>query len=269
MKILDCCYDLAVSPASYDAVSAALVFEAHRLEIGYDKIRVMILPGPEQGFRRDKLWPTDPETRERMLNEIVIPIFGMLPSVDSIERLSESRMGFGQGRPIYMLTLYVNALKKTGRCLKAPEKKKKPKLVTITLRESPHWTQRNSNVPEWEAAAEEIAHRGYEVKIIRDSFVVEQPENDLMKRAALYCSAFCNFFVSNGPAWVSFALDAPTVMLKPVCEKLGGCFGNDFLTYAGLPKGGQLPDCPKHQRIVWEEDTKKNIVKAFDEFVSG
>jgi hypothetical protein len=70
-------------------------------------------------------------------------------------------------------------------------------------------------------------------------------------------------FVSNGPAGFAMAIDAPMLMLKPTCDKLGWSFSEAFYVHNGIKI---LPGNPKHQRMVFEEDTAANIIKAFNEW---
>ena len=73
-------YDLASSPPTYDFVSFLVAAERRRIELGAAEIAVVIVPGPDHGFRLDHLPPRDPHVRRAMLRQIVVAMCGLLPS---------------------------------------------------------------------------------------------------------------------------------------------------------------------------------------------
>lgn len=269
-------YDLSRSPASYDVVAFLLHIEAERIRRGDSTIDLAILPGPVNGFRSDRFWPHDPEYRKHLLNNVVIPMCKMLTSCRSVMMMASAPDAFGAGRSMYGFRIMLEAMKVAGRPLrpKAETFSAQSKLVTITLREGEHWPTRNSNVGEWVNAAEQIKERGYQVLFVRDTVrsTVAMPgfdidpnaSHDLEYRAALYRSAFCNFFVSNGPAWLAVCLDAPAIVIKPTTDGLLACYTRGYFKNCGLTD--QLPNNPTHQHIVWKDDNEKEIMEAFENF---
>lgn len=273
------CYDLARCPASYDVVAYLCALEAERINRGEDFAAVYIQPGPNEGFRKDNFWPKDIPTRQLMLNNVVLPMIKMLPSVKYVEVLrkrSEYKGAFGSP---YGLRVQIDAMKRGIRPLRAKNIIPKQKnLVTITLRESQHWPERNSNLPEWLRVANQLADWDYQVILIPDTFSdnhgffgkfsqFSSASKDLDIRATLYSAAFCNMFVSNGPAWFALALDAPVLMMKPVTENLMSTCSSEYFELCGIPKGGQIPSSPAYQRLAWGADNAYNILSAFEEFV--
>ena len=283
--MLTACYDLAWSPPTYDAVAFILHAEAVRVKLNEAHLKIIILPGPNGGFRQDSLWPRSIDVRAAMLRDVVIPMCELLPSCVSVEQFARNNRGvtskpvIGVGQSLYGLSRMVTAIAAIGRPLRAKLKPRNSKLVTITLRECEHWPARNSNVKEWLAAASTIQNLGFHVTFVRDSYqagsrfnlfpIHATASSDLHARASLYSSAFCNLFVSNGPAWLAIALDAPVLMLKPTTESLGGCYGGGYLASCGLSPNTQLPNSPIYQRIVWQDDNAANIVVAFESFVKA
>lgn len=281
--MLTACYDLARSPTSYDIVSFLLYAEAERIRRGEESLHIVILPGPNGGFRQDNLWPKSLETRANLLRDIVVPMCKLLPSCVSVDvleqRPSESELApqIGFGPPLHMFDRFVRSIAQSGRPLRAKgEIHPNPKLVTITLRESEHWPERNSNVKQWLQAARELVARGYHIVFVRDTIrynepIEEFPVNaqaacELHARATLYASALCNMFVSNGPAWFAIAMNAPALIFRPTTENLHRVFSEEFLAQCGLRKGQQLADSPTHQRIVWQDDDASTILQAFEAF---
>jgi hypothetical protein len=266
---LTCFYDLARCPPTYDFVSFLLACEAERRRVGADDTRIVFLPGPVNGFRDDPFWPP-PAERENVFNRIVLPMCRLLRGVIGVERPQSRRhrakYAICAASPSYGLDVFIKAFRQVGPVLRAPSNARLPKLVTITLREAEHWPERNSNVAEWTDTAGAIRKMGYHVTVRRDASLVPWP---LYDRAALYAGSFCNLFVNNGPAWLSFALGAPTVMLKPTCEASGYTASAAYLASCGLPRGSQLPGAGPHQRIVWREDSSTAILGAFEDYVSA
>lgn len=280
------CIDLARTPPTYDVVASLLQLEASRLAHGEYEIFVKFLRGPNKGFRRNDLWPETSDERDRLLKSIAVPMCWLLPAVVGIETGVAPNTEFrapvaGRGKRLHGLDRFVEALPRAGRCLQPREmvRARNPRLVTITLRECAHHPERNSNVLEWIRAAHEIAAMGHEIIFVRDTAKANEaiagfPINveascDLVKRAKLYRSAFCNLFVSNGPAWFAMACDAPMLMLKPADDSLRGCFSTNYLEGCGIPRDGQVPGAGSHQRLVWRQDRAGHIVEAFREFASA
>lgn len=272
------CYDLANCPPTYDVVAFLAMAEKHRLEVGADGIELHLLPGPVGGFRRDSLWPHSIEEREALLQKIVVPMCGMLPSVKGVyrDKVRPPEIAGAYGHDQYLISLprIIEAYRAGIRPLRAkPGLKAKKDRITFTLRESAHHPQRNSNLQEWLSAARILRDRGFTVFIIRDTLKAHEDlpggfytaagaAADLQFRAQVYGSSVLNVGVNNGPMWFALFLDVPVLMLKPVTDSMGGCYGTHYFTRCGIRRGGQLPNAPTHQRLVWQEDTAANIVNA-------
>ena len=87
MKTLQCIYDLAVSPCSYDFFAFLLSAETHRVRNRYDNIELIFLPGPNNGYREDNL-RTDSQNQQFFIN-VIIPGIELLPSINSFHKLSK------------------------------------------------------------------------------------------------------------------------------------------------------------------------------------
>lgn len=269
-------YDLSRCPPTFDVVSFLMRVGAFKP----DAVEIGILPGPVGGFRDDNLWPHSIAERVHMRDNVAVPMCRMLPgatvTVHSTRLAGVS--GFGVGEYSMDMRFFVEAMAQGVRPLRpAADRPKRPDLITITLRECAHWSPRNSNLPEWIAAARALRADGLDVMFVRDTLFADDPvedfatdpqaSRDLDARGALYRSAKCNLFVNNGPAAFAMACDAPVIMLKPTCETLGGCYGAARYRAIGVTPGEQMPGSPPHQRMIWREDMAAEILNATRQFL--
>jgi len=285
MKPLVCYYDLFCCPTSYDIVSFLMLIERHRHKMGADSCIIRIIPGPDHGFRASVTWPMTVEDKRMMLNQVVVPMIRMLPSCEHWQ-VCERRPDMPSVGSIGWMT-YSMSFKEFGdtyamgiRPLRCKEQSWKLNasrpLVTMTLREAEHWPERNSRTAEWMEAALRLRAEGVNVVLVRDaakkhvaSSLPEVPDasTDLNVRAVLYAQADLNMFVNNGPAWFCMALDAPTVVLKPITETSCSAHTYKAMAHFGIHKDKQMAGAPPHQRLVWQDDTADNIVAAAHDFL--
>jgi len=266
-------YDLDLSPPTYDAVAFLLAAEGMRRANNETDMEIVISPGRRGGFRADTLWPQDVAVRRKLLDAVVKPMFGLLPSVKSVVERKGVSGEWGYGASKYGASTMVKCLNKGLRPLRAPQPVKMDRpYVTITLREAEHWPSRNSNVPEWLKAGAEISGRGYRVIFIRDThkagedFPAETDRIaaiDLTHRANLYAGAYMNLGTGNGPPLVSLAMDCPTLIVNPA--RAGAiCCDEKYLAASGFEVGSfNAPGNPPHQGYVWKPDTEENILSGF------
>jgi len=278
-------YDLQMSPPTYDIVAFLLAAEHYRRQEGAERIAIKVLRGPAGGFRRDRLWPHSLAERQAMLDRVALPMARMLlgATVEVCDErptwrtLPERSIGFLSR--LHGLRMQVEMMRRGIRPLRPKiPLPRDPELVTITLREAEHWTQRNSNVADWCRVARLIADRGYRVVVIRDTLRAGEPlpgietspvaSRDLERRATLYREAAVNLGVSGGPLWFALALDAPTLIFRPA--SVGHPASSlDYIAACGIEPGGQIPGAPPYQRLVWADDTAADILAAFDDFTAA
>lgn len=283
-------YDLKVSPPTFDFVGFLVSAERERIKRGDDHISIVIAAGPEGGFRKDNLPPRDPALRRKMLETIVIPMCGLLPSVASVNEvacdISEkdiSKADFPIGWtphsriPHYGTHHIISAIKAGCYPLTAGERLRDDFLITITLRQAPHWPTRNSNFENWHKAAVEFQRMGYDIVIIPDEGTINVPGHlqsqygpkagffydveamyDLKRRASLYERARLNLFVNGGPHAMCLLMRDT----KSICFKMTApgapCVDPNFWKGAGLPVGTQTGK--PGSRIVWADDETQTIV---------
>lgn len=269
-------YDLAVSPPTYDFIGFLLEAEKARIAAGHTHLDVVFMPGPRHGFRDDSL-PPDLPTREGMLHRICVSACRLLPSVRSVTVSRERHEIKGDIFPVRWTVLTpvshygARYLKDCARPLKATESarravKREKAYVTITMRASSYWPERNSAIGEWERAAAAISEMGYEIVWVGDTEASDSAYAwDIDLRLALYEGAACNLAVTNGPAALFFAADVPYLVFKPITF---GCPSTSvkFLKAHGMEVGDQYGD---NGRLIWADDTEDVIVAEFQKFVAG
>jgi hypothetical protein len=121
---------------------------------------------------------------------------------------------------------------------------------TVTLRDTFHRKDRNSNVQVWRQFAKEIgAH------VIDDS---RHHPITLRERYTFYANARMNYGVPNGPFSILWYTKYPMCMFSdPDVPD-----SNKAWTGHGVKPGQQLPWFLDNQKIVWEKATVKNLMQA-------
>lgn len=274
-------YDLSCCPPTYDVVGFLLWVESERRKWEKKKVHIVLLKhGPNGGYRDDQLWPHDVAERDRMLLKVVKPLAEMLPNATvEISNLPENypKPVIGLMEAHYGLSVLCDSLKKVGGVLRPDVKLPYDKnLVTITFRECDYWPTRNTKNDEWVKAAGKIKSMGFRVLFVRDTSKSKElslggfpcnriASEDIKYRAALYRSAYCNFFIANGPAALSIAADAPTIMLRPTTETTSSVHGDEYHKKCGI-FNSDYPGMTSKQKVVWKDDICENIVTAFENF---
>jgi len=152
--------------------------------------------------------------------------------------------------------------------------------VTITLREMKGYDHRNSNMGAWLKFARYLKGRGERVIFIRDTAKADerlpgfetnaQAARDLYHRLALYESAKCNLFTTNGPTLLGVYGDRPYLIFLKLVPEDHPCYADraSFLLSAhGLAVGDQYPWAAPDQRLVWAKDDYDEIVRAWETFI--
>lgn len=250
-SVLTAVYDLAVSPPTWD--SAIFLSEVVKASAKYDAVDIVIQPGPKGGFRDDNLPPDIPE-RERMLQNIVLPLCRMVPKVRNVKVLKErepiSGPVFPEGWTVTEPVSHYGLMyaRHAEPALKAPEwavrwvKKNYPgKIVTITIRNCDYWPERNSNIDDWGLIRDDLQDAGYKVVWVHDtnSPGATAVSHDQAIRFALYESAILNLGIPNGPFCAAAVFDATCVMFRPITESCKST-SKAFLEAHGIKEGHSL-----------------------------
>ena len=273
-------YELAAAPASYDFIAGLAIARAAADARGVKgKLRVCFLPGPDGGFREDEL-PGDRAERQRVLDKVMRPALKLFNAVED----PAAADGYIHAYTFRELVDLVRASKAKAPLIRPPGHLRanaarrigkltawgKRRAITITLRESSHWPERNSDLAIWADVARFLWDRGYFPIAIRDTAHAHEPLSrfpatwlraslDLRFRAAVYETAWCNLFVSNGPAALAFLSTRPWLMFRPLCttwrpgqpEWYRRFHGVKPAGFPGEGEGDQFPWSMPAQRIVW------------------
>ncbi len=146
--------------------------------------------------------------------------------------------------------------------------------LVITLREASHHSQRNSDLSAWLIFAFKRERAGEKVIFVRDTERATEPLGefttypiaslDVRVRCALYERARCNLFVANGPIALAYFGIRPFLIFKPITDDEYTPASEAWWRHnVGVAPGEQYPWSLPTQRIVWEDDTLKNIEKAW------
>jgi hypothetical protein len=271
---LTACYDLQYCPPTYDVIGFLLTAEQARIDGGHNDIDIRILPGPRDGFRRDKLPPFTAAERRQMRDGIVVPMTGLLPSVRSVmvsrDRNKPDGPLIGYGTRLYGTGVFASAFARGLFPLKSPPAARIKPYATITLREAPYWPTRNSRLPEWLKVAGWLQSNNIDPVIIRDTAKADEDlpfetsplaAKDLSTRAAFYAGAALNLFVNNGPAWMAMAMNVPVLICKLIAPG-APCTNADFFRKSGMEQGQQMRGCGPHQRLLWADDDAGAVIDA-------
>jgi len=269
--VITFCYDLSVSPATYD-FTGFLVSAAAESDFA-----VHLIPGPWGGFRDDQFAPYSVAERILMRDRIVVPMTGLAPNCHGCVVQADRRKPDGDVRHYgvrhYGANVMVEMMRRGVFPLRSTKKTGRGKpYATITLREASYWPTRNSDVAEWLKVAEWIERKGIEPVFVRDSAEAETPlpfateplaAIDLLERAAIYAGAELNLFVNNGPAWMAVFMGVPLLICKLVVPDIPAASERWFAT-CGLPVGSQMPNARPRQRLLWADDGADAIISEIE-----
>jgi len=285
MKKLTAYYDLAVAPPTFDFVGFLMAAERHRLACGLDAIDVVIVPGPQDGFRADKLPPFGIDARLRMRRNIVETMCHLLPSCRSVNVIDRAAImlageifpqGYAPWNPIrvYGTNLIIECARAGMAPLMAPGNAKRlARSVSMSLREASYWPTRNSNRVVWLDAAGRLAAAGWAVTIIPDVESEEFPAGpwsvnqlaavDLLERARVYARSGINLFVNNGPAWMAlFMKDVCSAIVRMEAEG-APCVSAEYFASVNLKPGTQIGR--QGHYIAWaKEETAEAIIDCVE-----
>ena len=245
---LYCFYDLAVSPPSYDFFTYMQLAELHRKRHNLSSLFFVFVPGPKRGFRDDNLSKTIPQ-RYAMMHNVVIPSCQLLPSCEGVvwlQQRDKANLFFEKAnghvfprdytpqKPNrdYVWAGIVAAYLRNERftvlrepleytemvdCLFPNDGKK---LITVTIRETPYHTARNTNCQAWWSFLKTLDISKYKIVIIPDTNnlsnnVFEGFEYcwiasiDVLFRTAIYRKAYLNMFQIGGTISPAFFSNSP------------------------------------------------------------
>ncbi|MCW8916123.1 MAG: hypothetical protein OQK24_09760 [Magnetovibrio sp.] len=150
------------------------------------------------------------------------------------------------------------------------------KLIPITLREAPFSMNqdKNSNIAEWVAFAQQLNPDQYYPVFVRDtSMALETLPDELSDcvvfpeapwnldiRMGLYQLGYLNMFVGNGPGMLCL-LNRENRALMFQRPGSGNVKATDQLKIAGVAEGDHYPNLGKFQRILFAEKDNADIIR--------
>ncbi len=302
--------DLAVSKPTFDFTTFVQLAELHRIRYGYNKIYFVFVPGPKDGFRDDNLPPNDPEELRGIARNVAMPCCWLLPSCAGVSYFSTREeakafmaacgdhlfpRGYTLENPVAdYLWPGISAAMLRGETLApfvAPREYRNQvtaykklvagdrKLITITMRESTYYPERNSRVAEWKKFINYLDPEEYAVVVVRDTEKAHSPplfegvpecplaSVDLGVRTALYQQSYMAMLMNNGPTTIAFYSLAPTLTFGVLAEGHAASSATFIKNVMGLNYGDQLYGFPTCQKLVWEKDNYATIKTEFEALV--
>lgn len=270
-------YDFAVSPFSFDFAQFLLAARATDCE------QVVLVPG-DRKFQ--KCSPVEQEFRLKNL------ILGLCPDAVLCQSREEAKLLWSED---CYPEGYTVETPKSGHMLgdvmraskifpfMATEEKAAEleadgvmdeKTVVITIRDTHIKATRNSNIEEWVKIADWLVQRGYSVLFVPDT---ERPDAvfgehraskkaalDVQYRIAVYCKAYLNMGVNNGPMALNFYSRRPLLYFRPIDDAWGETTMAAWQANH-VPFNTQPPWFSHEQRVIWEgKDDFANIRDAFE-----
>ena len=306
---LYCFYDLEVSPPSYDFFTYMQLAELHRKRHNLSSLFFVFVPGPKRGFRDDNLSKTIPQ-RYAMMHNVVIPSCQLLPSCEGVvwlQQRDKANLFFEKAnghvfprdytpqKPNrdYVWAGIVAAYLRNERftVLREPLEytemvdglfpNDRKKLITVTIREAPYHTARNTNCQAWWSFLKTLDPSKYKIVIIPDTNnlsnnVFEGFEYcwlasiDVLFRTAIYRKAYLNMFQIGGTINAASFSNSPflatyqfhTGELDPAASErwfrgVGAIDPNE---------GHQHAMWKKNQYIAWQLDTVDILEETFKKY---
>lgn len=306
-SVLYAFYDLGISPVTFDIIQFLVLAEAERRKLGCDSLHVVFVPGPRDGFspvevsvyRKLGQPDCDADLMRWRLRNILVPLCWMIPSCRQltvcslpaeamvIEKMAEYIFPKGytvlfpkEAYSLFQLTSahpkgYIQATPQAKRFVAAALSRiPRRKIVTISLRNCPYQSERNSNIEAWAEFIESLDLDVYYPIVVNDTWaafkplppiyglrVFEEVSWNMELRVALYELSYLNLSVSCGPFMLCvFNSRTRYLMFKmlsqPNLER--------FFRSEGLEPGSQYEHAESFQRIVWKDDTLPVIREEFD-----
>ncbi len=276
------CYNITKGPACYDFIAWLIIAEMNRRRAGAPaplKIGFVMNDSDEEREKHRTL-------RQNFYDGVIMPSLALIGAVSDQDACNAPQLDRYTLRPIVeyarageqvpLLAPSADGLAAIGEFLRQTTGGQAP--ITITLREAPYTEYRNSDMTEWLKAAEYLEASGERVIFLRDTARAMEPITgfatcpaasiDLDTRMALYESAKCNMFVSNGPWYLalfgtrSWLMFVETNDMSPFHPETNQFYLQWHAVNPHLNE--QFPWSKPTQRVVWKRDNAKNIIAAWE-----
>ncbi|MDX2224351.1 MAG: hypothetical protein SFV21_16490 [Rhodospirillaceae bacterium] len=278
-------WDLRICPLTFDFAVWLAIVDCYR-QVRGDKEGIDMTIRVD-GFRRltprDRL-TTDDEKLWR-LKSIVLDVCELVPSIHTLAVTWQDRGPFDYPRDYLKTGIPYTA--KTALdfwyrsasplVFRSPSFAKtllpvKSPYVTLTIRRSWHFAERNVDLNDWFKFYTYLRSEGHTVVVVPDyedvlgekayekfEWNVYVPAAlDIRLRLCLYENAIMNVCSSNGPCAIMFFANTPIMQF----DQLRGATISEaeWKKYNGFPVGGQFPWSRPDQRMTWKDSTFENLV---------
>ena len=299
-KTLFAFYDLRVSPYTFDAFSFMVLAEFRRLELKKDTIHMFIIKDEQS------------DTWNWNIYNVIVPLTQFIHSLSATtitkpneftENLIRHKdcfpAGYSAESPVaaYSLKKLTKTIRQAGFKPDISSTKKArefiglwleknclrdSKLVTVTLRQSIGYLDRNSSIDQWLLFSDYLKENGYTPVILKDTYSLFNPDQEVLDkyltfdmaslnlelRMALYESAYVNIGLANGPLVLcNYSNHIPYLVHMKLNDNYWATLPR-YLAEMGLPVGTQFPLAKKNQVLGWSYDDNFETLKTeFEEFV--
>lgn len=285
MTALRCIYDLRFAPVTFDFGLYLALADCARQLLKRDSLDITIRAGEyRQASDRDKSTPES--EKEWRIHNILLPCTAILPTVKRVTIRHDD--GGPYDFPLdYPRTPYLAAdiaqyhLKGADpKAFKAPEHARtlaarEDPYVTLTLRQSKHFPERNVNPVDWLRIANHIEASGYQVVVVPDQEDTEASEPfdgiympaamNLSLRLALYEGASMNFCSANGPTALMFYSHCPVIQFDQLRGNVVS--PQQWRKLNGFPINQQFPWAAPNQLMTWKDSSFDTLKEAFEQWM--
>lgn len=302
-NVLYAFYDLAVSPATFDIIKFLVLAERERTEVGCEAMHVVIVPGPDEGFRRDNFTPYSTESKQWRLRNVLVPCCWLVPSCQQVtvctSRKEATAFQASLAKHVFprdyvvrspianYSNLHIVNVKALPTIQSTPTARRfvrdwiqaradARKVISITLRESTYEQDRNSSLKDWGEFANSLDPtycpvfvRDIETALnplpaeLRGFLVFPEVVWNIELRAAFYELSYLSMFVNSGPAALCMFNRQACSLTFKMITPTAGATTEQFFRSQGIQPGSQLKGLSPFNRLVWEDDRIEVILEAF------
>ncbi|NQU58869.1 MAG: hypothetical protein HQ513_16695 [Rhodospirillales bacterium] len=155
------------------------------------------------------------------------------------------------------------------------------KAITITLRETPHQPERNSNIDAWRILVDQHRDENIVFIILRDfnalytespiigENVIECPEAvlNMSFRAALYEKAHLNLFTGNGPVMLCLLNRRTRYLVFKASTDAASARPEEIYFQHGIRPGENVPGATPFQKLIWQDDEPSVLCRELDDML--
>jgi len=303
-------YDLHVSPPTCDFLKFMQYAELRRRRYNLEKIHFIFVPGPKEGFRDDNLARTIPQ-RSALMRNLVVPSCWLLPTCHGVSWLGNRTEAIKLFEKVgnvnifprnytpetptsdYIMSGLITAYLRGEEMVVLQEpfeytsmvqgylsaRLTTQKLITVTVRDTPYNTERNTNQPEWQSFLDSLDASEYKVLVVPDTYNIwsknicgfeycEMASLNVLFRTALYRQAYLNMFTPGGPAEIALYSNSPLLMFRPLGKDIAATADWYRVFYGMEPDDHHQHAMYKlNQRLAWGADKAGYVQREFNRYI--